>query len=332
MQWVAAGTATRNFVFVALVLALMRPGSDIRWVAVAEVGGVLALALVNFYLLHKRLRVTLEWTGAAAGTGRLLKDVWPLGVSDFTWACLWYSPGIVTGWMSLSNTEDVAWIAASVRIILALHTFVFLYFFNMLPNLARELAVGVEPWRDLVSRSMRSSMWPALLIAVGGTLIAPLLVPIIFGAAYVQAVLPFQIAVWMIPVTWFSGHFRFSLIAGGHQRWEFAVSAITAVVTVASAIVFVRLWSSAGAAAALLTGGVVNAALAFAAMRRTIGDMPLAGCVRPALVASAAGLSAGVAATMAGGPIAGAGVACLMAAGLGASEIREFLTRLRPRP
>ena len=66
--------------------------------------------------------------------------------------------------------------------------------------------------------------WPACLVAVGGTLVAPTLLPVVFGQAYSQAVLPFQIVVWMIPVAWISGHFRFSLIAAGRQDQDFVAS------------------------------------------------------------------------------------------------------------
>jgi O-antigen/teichoic acid export membrane protein len=329
MQWVAAGTATRNFVFVALVLVFMRAGSDVRWVAAAEVAGMIALASFNTFILHRRLRVDLVWSGAAAGTVRLFKDVWWLGLGDFSWACLWYAPGVITGWMSLSNTEDVAWIGAAVRIVLALHTFVFLYFFNLLPNLARELAGGRDGWRRLVTESMRTSMWPALLIALGGTFAAPILMPLVFGPAYAEAVRPFQIAVWMIPVAWFSGHFRFSLIAAGKQRWESAASALTAVVTVTCALVFVPAWSSTGAAAALLAGGVVNAILALVAMRQQVGDFAAFGSARRALAATVAGLAAGVALTVAAGPLAGTAAACLVAGGSGVREMGEFLRQRR---
>jgi O-antigen/teichoic acid export membrane protein len=209
MQWVAAGTALRNFTFVALVLLLVRPGSDIRLVALAEVLGISALALFSSFCLFRRLHVRPDWTGALAGAGRLFREVWFMGLSDFTWACLWYSPALIVGWLGL-GMERVAWVAASVRIVIALHTFVWLYFFNMLPNMAKELAVDVSGWRDLMTRSITTSIWPACLAAVGGTLIAPLLMPLVFGEAFGAAVRPFQIVIWMIPVAWFSDHFRFS--------------------------------------------------------------------------------------------------------------------------
>jgi O-antigen/teichoic acid export membrane protein len=271
MHFVAAGTALRNFTFVALVLALVRPGSDIRLVALAEVSGIVVLALVNTWLLQRYVRLRMDWSDAGAGARKVFGEVWFMGLSDFTWACLWYSPVLITGWIAAA--ASVAWIAAPIRVVLALHTFVFLYFFNLLPNLAKELVQGVAAWRVLVRRSIAVSLGPSVLLAVGGTIAAPWAIPMVFGEPYRPAILPFQIAVWMIPVAWFSGHFRFSLIAAGQQWWEFVVSLVTAVVTIGLGFWLVSSYEAAGAATALLAGGVVNTVLAMWASHLYVGPI-----------------------------------------------------------
>jgi O-antigen/teichoic acid export membrane protein len=325
MQWVAAGSATRSLVFVTLILVLVRPGGDIRLVALAEVLGIAALAVLNTVLLVGRLNVRPQLDGLLGATKQLAGDVWYFGVSDFTWACQWYSPAIIIGWLGLGHTEQVAWIAASVRIVLALHTFVWLYFFNLLPNLAKELSVSVQEWRDLVHRSMQTSLWPAALIGVGGTLIAPMLIPAVYGDAYHAAVVPFQIVIWMIPVAWFSGHFRFSLIAAGLQRWEFAASAASAVVTVVAALVFSYKWGSVGAAAALLAGGLTNTWLAYLAATRYIGSIDIQPAVRPALLTTVLSLAVGVGISMLAGAFVGASAACIVFTAVAVRQDNELV-------
>jgi PST family polysaccharide transporter len=130
---------------------------------------------------------------------------------------------------------------------------------------------------------MQASTWPAILLAAGGTIAAPIMVPLIFGETYVTAVRPFQIVIWVIPVTWFSGHFRFSLIAAGHQRREFGVTVVTAIVTVICAAVFGSRWGSVGAAGALLCGGIVNAVAAVVVSHNTLGAVPIGTALVPDL-------------------------------------------------
>lgn len=330
MQWVAMGTALRNFTFVAIVLLFIRAGADIRLVAVAEVSGIAVLALFNSYFLYRRLHVHPDWRQAFGGAARLFRDVWFMGLSDFTWACLWYSPALIVGWLGL-GMDGVAWVASSVRIVISLHTFVFLYFFNMLPNLAKELATDLDGWRDLVQRSMATSIWPGCLIALGGTLIAPILMPLIYGPAYAAAIRPFQLIVWMIPVAWFSGHFRFSLIAAGHQRWEFAAAAGAALVTVSVSGLLAHFYGSSGAAAGLLIGGVANLALALVASERRIGAVPILAVVAPALAATAFCLAFGLILTGLIGPFPATCAACAVFVAIASRQDNELMRLLRRR-
>ncbi len=329
MHWVVGGAVARNFTFVALVFALVRPGSDIRYVAVAEVCGILVLALVNAYFLHGRLRVRLDVSGLAAGARRLFGDVWFMGLSDLMWACLWYSPALAVGWVGAGSTEQVAWVGAALRLVLAVQVFVFLYFFNLLPNLAAELAVGLDGWRNLMTRSIATSLWPACLIALGGTLFAPVLIPAVYGAAYQAAVLPFQIAIWMIPVAWFNGHFRFSLIAAGQQWSEFLVSTATAAVTVLGAVFLSRHYGSAGAACSLLLGGATNTVLAAVASHRGIGFTPILSTAGPALLSTALGLLVGGGITAVAGVWPGTVAGCLLFVIIAARQDNELVRSIR---
>jgi O-antigen/teichoic acid export membrane protein len=319
MQWVAAGSLARYGTFALLVLVLVRPGSDTRIVAAAEVSGALALALFNTVLLSRVLNIRLEWRGAWPGAIDLLRRAWFLGASDLTWAAMWYSPTIILGWIEPGRTEHVAWLAASVRIVMALHAFVWLYFFNLVPNLSRELHEGLDHWRDLIHRSLSFSMWPACFLAAAGTLAAPIAMVLLFGQAYERAVLPFQIVIWMIPVAWLSGHFRFSLIVSGHQRLEFLASAAAGLVTVIAAVLAGRAYGAPGAAAALLAGGGLNALISGVMMRAVIGPVRLT-MAAPAVITCLTSLLIGVAGTWVLGRIGGAVLAGTVFACVTASQ------------
>lgn len=319
MQWVAFGSLARYGIFAALVLLFVRPGTDTRLVATAEVAGALALAIFNTVLLKQVLRIRLDWHGAWRGAIDLFRRAWFLGASDLTWAAMWYSPTIVIGWIDPGRTEHVAWLAASVRIVMALHAFVWLYFFNLVPNLSRELHDGVDGWRALMHRSLSVSMWPACFVAAAGLLLAPVVIGVVFGPAYDQAVLPFQIVICMIPVAWLSGHFRFSLIVSGQQHLEFTASALAALATLALAVPGAKLYGAPGAASALLAGGVINAIVAGVLMRRVIGPVRL-GPAAPALVTGLASLGAGFAASPLVGHLGAGILACLLYVAVTASQ------------
>jgi O-antigen/teichoic acid export membrane protein len=308
MQWVAAGSALRYGVFALLVVLLIRRGTDTRLVAAAEICGALALVILNVVIVRYVLRVRPDWRGAVTGAVSLLKQAWFLGASDLAWAAMWYSPSVLIGWFAISELFQVAWVAAAVRIVMALHTFVWLYFFNMIPNLSKEIHEGLAGWRDLVARSMSTSMWGACMVALGGTFFAPFIVSTTYGGSYDAAVLPFQIAIWMIPIAWFSGHFRFSLIASGRQDLEFLACAAGGITTIVTAFFGVRYSGANGATAALVAGGFVNMVLSGYAMFKVIGRVPLTPAADPVLSCVVAG-GVGAAVTLLSNDIAGAVVA-----------------------
>jgi O-antigen/teichoic acid export membrane protein len=169
-------------------------------------------------------------------------------------------------------------------------------------------------------------MWPAFLVALGGVLFAPVIITTTYGGAYASAILPFQILIWMIPVAWLSGHFRFSLIAAGHQRMEFAASAISGLATPVLAYIGIRLYGAPGAAAALVAGGVINAIAAWVFMHRVIGAIRMTSAARP-LVACVSCFIVGIAVASLAGWAVSAATACGLYTLVAASQWN--LTRLR---
>lgn len=268
MQWVALGTVLRAVTFLALVLFLVREYTDPRVVGAAELTAAAAMVVLHAVIRWK-WGLRPEWRGVRAGSRQLFKEAWPLGASDLTWAALWYAPTVVLG--TIAGAAHVAWQAASVRIVFSLHTGVWLYFFNALPNLTTALAEGLDTWRRLLNRSLASSMWAGSFVALLGTLLASEIITAVYGDTYEPARVPFQISIWMIPITWVSGHFRYSLIAGGQQSWEFLASALTAAFTIVVTALLASVAQSVGAALGLLLGGIFNLVVAAVFVGRTIG-------------------------------------------------------------
>jgi O-antigen/teichoic acid export membrane protein len=150
-------------------------------------------------------------------------------------------------------------------------------------------------------------------------LLAPVVIEVVFGGEYRPAVLPFQILIWMIPVAWFSGHFRFSLIVSGHQRLEFTASAIAGAATAVLAVLGSRAFGAPGAAAALLIGGIVNAVAAGVLMHRFVGGVRLT-TAAPALTTCAASVATGLLSSALIGRVGGAALACSLYAAITASQ------------
>jgi O-antigen/teichoic acid export membrane protein len=145
---------------------------------------------------------------------------------------------------------------------------------------------------------------------------------------YASATVPLQILIWMIPICWLSGHFRYSLIATGNQRLEFFGAAAASLTTLTLAGLLVPRLLSVGGALALVAGGLTNAIATGYAVRKYVGALR----VVPAIAAPIAGCALCVAAGGALGEMTGEIPASILVFGpyLAAAVTRDTeLVRLR---
>jgi O-antigen/teichoic acid export membrane protein len=164
-------------------------------------------------------------------TRQLFREGVPIGLGQLFWMVKMFGATLIVG--AIARPEDVGLFAGAQRILVAAHAFVFLYYFNLLPSLARGWHQAPGVFDGLIRRSLRSMVWLSLLIGVAWVLLAPAAMSLIYGSAFAPGgtTLQWLGGMWLVAAV--SGHYRFGLIAAGHQRAEMATSIAGAVVTIA---------------------------------------------------------------------------------------------------
>jgi O-antigen/teichoic acid export membrane protein len=152
----------------------------------------------------------------------------------------------------------------------ALHTFVWLYFFNLLPSFSRNAAVSRHAVRQIIDPSLQVTAWSAVFIGVLGMVAAVPVVGLLYGPGYTPAIGALQVLIWTIPVTLLSGHYRYALIACGRQGLEFGAAAIGAVVNIGLNLVLIPHLGIAGAAWSLVASEIVIWTAAYVAVHRLV--------------------------------------------------------------
>ena len=305
--WAALGNALRGVTFAAVVLVFVGEGSPPWIVALAEVAGAGALALCSFLLLGRALgrqrrvdpATSHETTSdVAAGVGLLshlraiLARSWTIGATEVTWGVHWYAGLILLGY--LATTTDAAWHSAALRLVMALHTGVWLYLYVLLPNLARLIADDASGWRTTVQQSLRLTGWAGWAVALVGTLAADTILTTVFGPPFVAAIPVLQAAVWVVPVAWMSGHIRYSLIAAQHPGRDYRAGLIGAGTTILLSVLLIPGLQSTGTGLALLGGTLANAVAAWALGRRVLPGFAFGSSVLPSAACGAACLTLGL--------------------------------------
>ncbi len=228
MNFVAIAQIIRQTIFVGVIFIFVRKSDDLYIVGFAEVAGVSLAALVSVWLYRRKFTERINWKPKLST--KLFREGLPIGLSQMFWVIKMFGATIIIG--LVATAEDTGYFAGALRIYIALHTFVWLYYANLLPSLSREWEKNDGSFSKLIKNSMRI----VLLLSITGGIIWIFLSPYAMTIAYGQEFLKGGIALqWMAGACMaaaISGHFRYGLIAAGFQNKEMVISALSSIIAV----------------------------------------------------------------------------------------------------
>jgi len=276
MALVSLGQLIRMLAFTAGVILLVRDPADLMRVGFVEMTAATAMAA---YFIPMQLRASIPV--------RLYFEVHPLlaisrqsvslGLSQAVWALNQYLPTLMIA--SLSLATEVSWFGAAHRIVFSIVSFSMIYHFNLFPSVTRRLKESHEAFSQLVIPSFRVTAWGSFFIAIVITFLAGPICRLVYGADYAAAALPMAVIIWSLPLTLFSGHSRWPLVAVHKQRYVLYAQLMGLAATAVSGAVLIPRYGSLGGAVAMLlnTACVWFTAHYFAS--RFVGSIPFLGSI-----------------------------------------------------
>jgi len=274
MHWVGIASIVRQAGFAGLVFLTCRRGSPLSYIGFIECASVVGVA--GFCLYVARHKMGFAWPWPDLHVIRLLghiREAAPIGLNELAWAFMLYFGTVLLGF--ILPDRSLGWFGASHRALMALHTFVYLYFFNLLPSISRCAALPHKYLLELMDRSIRFGAWASLFGAALLTALAPQLLTLMYGPPFRPASHSFSILAWMLPVAMLSGHHRYILIAYNHQTTLLRCTAISAVAAVLLGFTLVPFYGGPGAAWALLIALLINFALVYVSVRQLVVKVPV---------------------------------------------------------
>ena len=274
MVWVAGATIVRQIGFAGLVFLCCRGGYSLLWVGFAECISVTCIATYCIFLTRYGLGAPWPWPDLHLG--RLMghiRESLPIGLSELSWAFMWYFCTVLLG--LFYPDKSLCWFGASHRTVMAMHTFVALYFFNLLPSIARCVGRPDSQLLKLMDRSVRFVAWTGLYAAAALSVLGPWVLQLLYGKPFRAGSGTFAILVWMLPIAMLSGHHRYTLLAYNRQLrllWCMIASAVTAVV---AGLVLTPIYGGSGAACALIIANALNLVLVYFSVSKLIVTVPL---------------------------------------------------------
>ncbi|MEP6716784.1 MAG: polysaccharide biosynthesis C-terminal domain-containing protein, partial [Terriglobia bacterium] len=251
-----------------------------------------------------------------------VRNALPIGLSELAWAFMWYFCTVLLGFFKAD--KSLGWFGASHRALMALNTFVWLYFFNLLPSISRCVDLPHRYLLELMDGSIRFAAWSGLLAATLLTVLAPDLLGLIYGPAFRSAADSFTILVWMLPIAMLSGHHRYILVGYNRQRWLFYCTAISAAAAVVLGFALEPSYGGPGAAWALVAANALNFILVYVAVAKLVVPVTLTQQLKAPVVTLAVAFLAGFVLFKWNFWVALAAGIAIYAAGLAVSDGRQL--------
>ena len=234
MVVVALYSLLRQTILAAGVAITVRTPDAVWMVPVWDGVGLIA-GVVLLVTLFRRAGGSIRPMAHLPGLRRTISESAPLAASSIVWALRLFSPLLALGFFVPGAAT--AHFGAGHRLVISAHTFVWLYFFNILPSLSRRAAEpGLEGFRGLIAASMGMVGWVAICGASVGVALAPILIPAVYGETLAAAGPPFAVMMGVLALAFVSGHHRFGLIALSRQDLDFAANGLGAVVSVGACL------------------------------------------------------------------------------------------------
>jgi O-antigen/teichoic acid export membrane protein len=169
MKWVAIGSVMRWSIFAAAAILFVRDPRLVWLVPLIEVGAILCVVIFHFGVFRHSFGKFWRAFDRSSSLDFFLQAL-PIGLTQMMWGLKIYLPTIMLG--LLIGGEEVGWFGASHRIIVALHGFVWMYYFNLYPSISRCANEKVQSLNALTGKSLEVTAWSAVFVGTFGTVAA----------------------------------------------------------------------------------------------------------------------------------------------------------------
>ena len=248
MHLVALAQMIRQTIFVLMVFAFVRGPGNALMVAWAEVSAVLAAAMFCVWTYRRNFKSTKPIRPVISS--QTFRGGVPIGLSQMFWVIKMFGATLILG--LIATPQSVGLFAGAQRILVALHTFVWLYYFNLLPSLSRAWQHADGDFVRLIDRSQPGLAWIAVAVAIAWVAFSNVVMEFVYGPEFRSAgtVLALFAGVWAMALI--DGHYRYALIAAGRVKAEMLTSALGAVLALILVPVGYQRFGISGAAAAIV--------------------------------------------------------------------------------
>jgi O-antigen/teichoic acid export membrane protein len=237
--------------YLLFILVLVASPGDILWVGIAAIIGDVA-ASITLLVAYRRQSDSQPLGFTLEDARPILRQAFPMNLGSIMATMSINLAPLVLG-ILLTNYEAGLFSAAS-KLVFFLLMFDRVLGTLLLPASARFHTRSPEELATRLGVALKFIVLTALPVCAGGTILAPQIVPLIFGAQYVGAIVILRIFIWFFFITMVHTVYTSGMIASGEERQYSKVMVISGILYAVFVILLTYAYGEAGAA-----GGMVLA-------------------------------------------------------------------------
>ncbi len=279
MARVAGGLVVSQIVFALAVFAFVRRPEAVLWVPVLKLASDSAMAGFFGWLFVKE-HGTPALSFEAGNGDAILRPALTIGTSQAMGLLNYNFDTLVLGF--LKGASVVGWYNAAYKPVTVALAVPLTYFQGMFPAFSRTWNEQREAFLPLVTKSFRICAILAIPLGVGGMFLAEPVIRLLYGPAFANSVLPFQILVWSAVLVILRGSCRHALNAAGKQSLDLRSAMVSAGLNVGLNLLLIPRYGMVGSAAATLIADTVWLGMACYFFNRAVIRLnPLGVLARP---------------------------------------------------
>jgi len=256
MQQEAGIFILTNFAIVVLGLVFLKISPNVKYFTIAYAIGTGIGTMATFYVLRdyfKRLLFNF--------TSKLVKPIiasgWPFAISAMLGGLLINTDVLIIG--IFRTAEEVGYYSAALRPVQLLYILPTILAISVFPTLSRLAINSQDKMRVTLEKSISFIFLIAIPLALGGVILGPEIIELLFGNSYLPATLSFQVLMLTVMVNFPAVILTDAIFAYDKQKLLIVFSLIGGILNVVLDFILIPKYGIAGSAwTTLIAQSVAN--------------------------------------------------------------------------
>jgi O-antigen/teichoic acid export membrane protein len=255
MEHLILGRLLGGVCYVGCVLWYVIGPNQILLIPCFQFIGTLITVIVLYWILLKNVDMSKSSTGQLSRI-KLVKQALPIGLTGMMSMIIYYFDTVILGFTN--PDQEVGNYSAAYKIILFLITLITAYHDSIFPIISIYFQKEFNSFETLQRYTTRFMIILAIPMGVGGTILAEKLIVFVYGRAYSQATISFQILIWACALIFVNTAYSRGLFASNQENICFRIVSFQAVITVIGDIFLIPPFGLVGASVATLLGEICS--------------------------------------------------------------------------